>query len=331
MTPDRRGAALTVVVVALALLGILAAAGAFATTLRIRGQRDLAHAAADLATAESLATATVTRWRGPLAAHLAAGDTIDVTAPLPDRTAHLRLTPLARGHYVLTTSVDAPDGRRAGLWLALRRDSVRLDPLPAVTGHLVAHDAASTLDVDSPPLGWLDCPPLNDSLAASSPITHAGIDSLTTMLRAHAELPLDASTHTVTLAPRVTAARCDVTSDASWGDPDAHSACGAYRPVVTAPGALTILGGRGQGILIADGDLELRGDAHFVGLVVAYAHVTLADDARITGALLLANDTIAADARDRARIERSTCAVARALAHAAPPRPDGAHAWAPLY
>ena len=76
-----------------------------------------------------------------------------------------------------------------------------------------------------------------------------------------------------TVAPQVTGspAQCAISDSLNWGEPHQtgpFAACARHHPVIHSPGDLTLTGGRGQGTLLVDGDLELGGGFEFVGLVI---------------------------------------------------------------
>jgi hypothetical protein len=107
--------------------------------------------------------------------------------------------------------------------------------------------------------------------------------------------------------------------------------CEQYFPVIHAPGDVALDGGMGQGILLVDGDLLVRGDARFVGLVVVRGRIELASpNASLTGAVLVAS---ARGARStlQGRVSFSSCALWWALAAHAAPVPVEGRAWAELY
>jgi hypothetical protein len=90
----------------------------------------------------------------------------------------------------------------------------------------------------------------------------------------------------LTPSPVVNGNACDTTALANWGEPAAGTPCSSYAPLVYAPGDLTVAGGRGQGILVVDGVVALRGNAHFSGAVLARTGVTIDGGAMVKGAVL---------------------------------------------
>jgi hypothetical protein len=97
------------------------------------------------------------------------------------------------------------------------------------------------------------------------------------------------------VAPQVTGtpAQCLVSDSLNWGEPrrvGPFAACGGHHPVIHAPGNLTLTGGRGQGMLLVDGDLELGGGFEFLGVVIVLGTVRNGPGGgTITGALLARN------------------------------------------
>lgn len=132
---------------------------------------------------------------------------------------------------------------------------------------------------------------------------------------------------------------CATGVNSNWGAPVHTSPAGACEqlfPIIHAKGAgntLHISGGRGQGILLVDGDLELSGGFEFYGpVIVRGALKTTGTGGKINGAIMVANlnlakNTILGDAT----IRYSTCAIEKALAAAASPRRLIERAWVDIH
>ncbi len=161
-------------------------------------------------------------------------------------------------------------------------------------------------------------------------------------LAAHADIILPDTTLTSTLQPVLsTKRRCDTSDPSNWGEPRRSTAtavapCTRYFPIVHARGArLTIAaGGRGQGILLVEGNLDIPGDFDFSGLIVVKGGVRVsAARTRITGALMAAN--AASESRSRlaggTTIQFSSCALREALGGAAFAEPMGQRSWVQVY
>jgi hypothetical protein len=115
---------------------------------------------------------------------------------------------------------------------------------------------------------------------------------------------------------------CDRSAPLNWGDPDdPSSACGNYFPIIHIDGnALVQSGGRGQGILLVEGDLDLRGDFLFTGIIIAQGSLEVqgggAGGPRISGAAMAANADLDLQSYVGSSIIRfSGCAIERTLAN----------------
>jgi hypothetical protein len=119
-----------------------------------------------------------------------------------------------------------------------------------------------------------------------------------------------------TPAPRVQDGRCDAADPWNWGDTlDSGSPCAGTQVAAMYPGDLTLHGGRGQGLLVALGDLEMAGTV-FHGLVLVGGDLRLRDGAMVRGQIQVGG---AAYLAPDARVSLSPCDVARAL--------EGARRW----
>ena len=140
--------------------------------------------------------------------------------------------------------------------------------------------------------------------------------------------------------PSVSGNQCDHTDPMNWGDPENPSApCGDYCPIIHLRGDATIRSkGQGQGILLADGNLDLRGDFRFFGLVIAQGSIGLlgegATGPSVFGAIGARNQKLAAQQfSGAALLQYSRCAVRRAIGSNEPLariRPLGERSWVRL-
>jgi hypothetical protein len=137
-------------------------------------------------------------------------------------------------------------------------------------------------------------------------------------------------------------ARCDPSNDHNWGEPGRAGytlqgtapltpVCQDYYPVIVAPTGLKIQFGRGQGVLLVGGDLDIRGNFEFDGIIIALGQVkTEGTGNKITGAVL-ANNTEIGDLSTFAgnpTVLYSQCAVATALRGTAKGFPLTERSWA---
>jgi hypothetical protein len=88
--------------------------------------------------------------------------------------------------------------------------------------------------------------------------------------------------------------KCDKEHELNWGDPErlvANHDCRGYYPIIHVDGLARIQsGGRGQGILLIEGDLDMRGDFLFQGIVMVKGQVGVQGAGnRVFGSVLAAN------------------------------------------
>lgn len=79
---------------------------------------------------------------------------------------------------------------------------------------------------------------------------------------------------------------CRTASPDNWGDPGGSGPCAEHLPLIHAAGHLVMDGGTGQGILVVDGNLELRAGARFYGPVLVRGRAIIHDGALVHGTLV---------------------------------------------
>jgi hypothetical protein len=124
--------------------------------------------------------------------------------------------------------------------------------------------------------------------------------------------------------------RCDPMVTANLGEPlDPASPCFRFFPITSVAPGSRIEGGRGQGLLLADGDLELADGFDFYGVMVVAGRLTvLGPGTRITGLVLLRHtpsDT--ARLTSTGSVALSRCAISRAAARSVPLRALPGAGW----
>jgi len=140
------------------------------------------------------------------------------------------------------------------------------------------------------------------------------------------------------MAPTTTGspARCNSADQNNWGEPwrsptgGTVTQCTTYSPVIYVPGNLSLQNGRGQGILLINGYLEIRGNVEWTGLIIAIGHVdTRGTGSKITGAVM-ANDVDLAEDNSllgNPTVAYSRCAIDYVLQQASVARPVAARPW----
>ncbi|MBT8489013.1 MAG: hypothetical protein HKN72_13760 [Gemmatimonadetes bacterium] len=111
--------------------------------------------------------------------------------------------------------------------------------------------------------------------------------------------------------------RCDDAVLTNWGDTIPTNPCGSYFPLIYhgGPSLRIQSGGMGQGILLVDGDLDLRGNFLFYGIIIVQGNFeTQGNGNRIIGAVLAANGLLDDQSiTGGSEITYSTCAIRRAV------------------
>lgn len=137
-------------------------------------------------------------------------------------------------------------------------------------------------------------------------------------------------------APVVSGGRCDTAPLTNWGDTVPGKPCGAYFPLIYHGGSTAIQSrGFGQGMLLVQGDLQVRGGYTFFGIIIVQGTFsTGAGNNRIIGAVMASN---AADLTESflgtGEIQYSRCAVTRAIlnnASLSSTRPLDQRSWVDL-
>jgi hypothetical protein len=134
---------------------------------------------------------------------------------------------------------------------------------------------------------------------AADPNTYIafGTETMNTLIQ-NADLTYDPADLTRNIYPSANADGTCRKGDAlhpNWGEPnggaDAVTACQSYFPIIYVRGSASIQGnGRGQGILIVDGDLQINGTFDWLGLVLVKDDMNKGNgSATITGAVMARN------------------------------------------
>jgi hypothetical protein len=144
------------------------------------------------------------------------------------------------------------------------------------------------------------------------------------------------------IAPVITAGipqRCNLNNTMNWGEPRRGAGsivqCYNYFPIIYESGPLLkVTGGRGQGLLLVEGDFEVAGGFEFTGLIVAKGGIKVNGNGnKITGALL-AQDVAIDDQNSisgNTTLQFSSCALNKAIQGSAFAEQFGNRGWVQLY
>lgn len=133
--------------------------------------------------------------------------------------------------------------------------------------------------------------------------------------------------------------RCDRANTLNWGEPWypavplSAAVCQNYFPIIYREGNLKLQGGRGQGILLVRGDLELAGGVEFFGIVLVDGRLrTSGNGNKINGAVMARNVDLDENfLGGTPTVNYSACAIDRALNSNAIVIPLAERGWAQLH
>jgi len=167
-------------------------------------------------------------------------------------------------------------------------------------------------------------PVVRDSAAAdSNTYVRFGSESWNSLV-ANADIKLPGNGTLTTIQPNGTATSCDVTDVYNWGEPLRPGVVGCYGhyPIIYIGSSVHINSdGRGQGILLVNGDLVINGTFDFYGLVIVRDDIDLGNGtAQIHGAVYAANSSIGDPLNSitgNLTVQYSNCAIQSVLAGSA--------------
>jgi hypothetical protein len=188
----------------------------------------------------------------------------------------------------------------------------------------------------APGPGIAGAPRLQEDPAAGDSLRYGlGAPGVWAALAARATVVLPPNA-VVTPMPVAGGGLCLPSAPGNWGDPGAAGPCTGLFPVIHALGDVTLQGGTGQGVLLAEGDVRLAAGASFAGLVVAGDDfVTLAGGGQVQGAVFAGDRRRAPGDHSRVgdggAVRYSACAMSRALVGVAALRRVRERWWAELF
>ena len=333
----REGFAVATALFTLVVMGALAIGTLYAATHELRGGTDAIHQtraimAAELGVEQTIATWS-REWNGALGRGYGRSWTFST---VEGARITVDLTRLADDLFLITSDARAGPARRRVARV------VRLDVVdPLLRAALLATaviDSTTSSGVDGsdrPPSQW-DCP------APGPPLPAIVITDTTSALRlGQFDWPaLDGLAHSrVTVrvtgaAPRVSGEECDTATPDNWGEPNRWMGgpCTGYYPVIHAASDLVIDGGRGQGVLVVDGNLTVQGGAEFTGVVLVRGAVLDGPGGgRITGALAIAGQGATLSSLGGISMGFSRCAARKALLGIAMPKAVIERSWSEVF
>lgn len=329
----RPGFAVATAVFALLVVGALAVGSLIAATREMRSGSDTILQARAIMAAELGLESTVATWNREWNGAIARGFWRTWSSATPEgSTTTVRLSRLTDELFLIASEARAGPARRQ-IARVVRLDSGD-PPLLATLAAGATVDSGSGDSVDGSdrvPAGW-ECPPAGSALApfavadTGALLRFGHFDWSKLVELANARI----SQRIISAAPRSTDEECDTTEPNNWGEPAKSNGgvCSSYYPVIHAPSDLTVDGGRGQGLLVVDGNLTLQGGVEFFGVVlVRGALIAGPGGGRITGAASVAGQGESRTLLNGIAIDFSRCTARKALLGTAIPVPVVERSW----
>jgi hypothetical protein len=271
----------------------------------------------------------------------------------------------------LAARTDASGGQLAsrsiGQLIRLMQADVDINAGLTALGDVTITGGAEVTGIDGVPPTWVDpsltCPPLGDVTGVSyndGTLTISGsgaiggvpdsaldatlnkddmketfdkLKALATLIVTNPNPPDMAPAYTATVPPR-----CDTDVETNWGEPMVPAdPCFDYFPIIYHYGNLKLQGGRGQGILLVEGNLTASGGMVFFGPVIVTGTLETTGNsgqgAKFYGGVIAGN--VALDDLSKlaggALVSYSSCAIHRALQNSALIGTLAERSWVQLY
>jgi hypothetical protein len=251
-----------------------------------------------------------------------------------------------------------------------RLDLPQMNILGAITtqGNTTVNGNVSVNGNDAAPAGWAACGATTQAVAgaAISPTTTATVNGNVTLngnpsvlttpaagdsntyfnygssnyqsLAAAANMTYPGGTLLNGVGPIAVGAVCQASlNPANWGDPNRATpagACESYFPTIHVLGDLKVTTGRGQGVLLVDGDFTVAGNFSFTGAVIARGGLKMSGTGnKIVGAVMAASVSVDDDVAlsGNTSLQYSSCALMAALSSSAYPKLAIQRAWVDMY
>ena len=366
MLSGRGGFALPVAVFAIVIIGALVAGAFFASTQEFRIGTNTIQQARALGAAEFGLNQTQATWNSRWNTSMQRGQVQTLTPATSDGSiATVRVTRLNDQAFLVASEGSSGQSRRRTAKL-LVLNVPQLNMLAALTARGATKIGGSSFidGNDHTYPGW-DCPAAGPGLAGiaasdTSQITTAGCNNYNCVAGTPKviQTPAAADTNTYfsfgsldwsqltamasklaiggkTALPSVSNGLCNENHPDNWGEPYKANGgpCVDYYPIIYASGHLTMNGGRGQGILLVEGDLHVQGGFEFYGPVIVRGMLkTSGTGGHFNGGVLAANVDLDQNVViGNAVIQFSRCTLLKALNGSATPTTAVERAWYEVY
>lgn len=363
-----RGAALFFAVLSLFVVSVLIGAVVLMTLAEVRMGRGFGQTNRAFSAGEEGLAAMLVHWDHSTYMNLGMGSSASFTARTSpgDPFYEASVRRLGAGIFLITSTGTTATGSRARLGMVVGLAPVFARPRGALTvsGSVAIGTDARVSGIDALPDGWscdspvglhpaihispadsvshlqVQCDP-SSCLSGFPPILADPsvadlVDTIDWPNISRIERIASVVTSGPVVAPQPVWSNgiCVTAVRSNWGDPYASgTSCNGYFPLVLTTGDLEIRGGRGQGVLVVDGDLRVSGGFVYAGLVLVRGSVTMEGIGnRIGGAIVVANaNEEHSTVGGKTVIRYSSCALETALRGSARPEPLRERSWFQAY
>lgn len=364
---ERRGSALMFVIIAMVLLAVLSLSAVMGTMHEFKAGRNMLSQQRALTIAEYGLNGQLANWTAARNALPVGGiDSSNVVVTIGD-TAKVAVMRLNAATFLVSSLGRSSVGngqlesqRQVSMLVRVASPSLRPGSVLTSLGNVDIQGSPDVTGKNTAPPGWSACASARDTFAISykpgvtvdvqKPSTQAvggsnadgslsGANALTvfgteswTSLVSRANIRVSGN---VNPSPVGSFASCSY-GMGNWGEPSrgggAVVGCQNYFPIIYSAGDLSLSSGRGQGILIVDGSLNIRGNFVFAGLILVRDEFWAEGTMDLFGAVISRNANGAGTrVRGNAGLNYSACAIDKALSSQAVPSRSKHRSWVQLF
>ena len=167
-------------------------------------------------------------------------------------------------------------------------------PVGAPTAGIAAPDTTNLNWTNSSSLPNVGPPRVLETPLAADSMTYRKFGGFTyDQLKAKANITFPGSSNGSSIQPTLLSGVCNKNTNKNWGEPwraptsGTVPLCQTYYPIIWAQGSFQFSGGRGQGIILVDGNFTASGGTEFAGLIIVKGAITTSGGGiKLRGAIL---------------------------------------------
>lgn len=370
---SEQGVAMIMALGAIVIIGVLMGSVLFVSTQDYRVGSNTVRSARATAAAELGLNRIPVDWNLADNSRLKTGDTLKKAYTAPGGATATVVVTRLDGPFFWVVSEGYTGGlgsqasarRRYGTLFRLNMPNMNFMGAITTQGNTTVNGNVTVSGNDAAPAGWSGCGGTqNVAGAAISPTTTATVNGSVTINGSPTVLTTPAAGDTNTyfnygnsnyqslaaaanltypggsllngLQPLIVGGVCQ-SNALNWGEPNHTSpagACDSYFPIIHVLGDLKVTTGRGQGILLVDGDFTVAGNFQFDGAVIVRGGLKMSGTGnKVVGAVMAASVSVNDDVSlsGNTSLLYSSCALQAALSSSAYPTQAMQRAWVDLY